>query len=132
MALLVRDVMTIGVPVCRCSESCGVVAGRLASQPARAEAVVALDENGRACGWATREQLTRQPAARPVAEVVDEDIPAVPPDIPALAALQLMEDRGVSVLFLMHDWPGEARPAAYLSRRTIEEKVLEAEHASSS
>ena len=130
MTLLVRDVMTIGVPVCRGVESCGVVAGRLESQ--RAEAVVALDENGMACGWATREQLARQPAARPVAEVLDEDIPAVPPDIPALAALQLMEDRGVTVLFLMHGWPGEPRPAAYLSRRAIEQKLLEGEHASSS
>ncbi len=116
--LLVRDLMTIGVPVCRDSEPCGAVAQRLAGLGV--EVVVALDDDGMACGWATRAALAAEPAHRPVAEVVDEDIPTVPPDIPAQAAGQLMRDQAVDYLFLMHSWPGEPRPSAVISRAAIE------------
>ncbi|MEK7278890.1 MAG: CBS domain-containing protein, partial [Chloroflexota bacterium] len=88
-------------------------------QGAPAEAIVALDEDGLACGWVTRERLNRENAARPVGEMMDEDIPTVPPDIPAEAAAQLMRDRGVEYLFLMHDWPGEPRPSAVISLKAI-------------
>ncbi|MEK9164499.1 MAG: CBS domain-containing protein [Chloroflexota bacterium] len=111
--------MTIGVPICRDSETCGAVMDRLWQQGAPAEAIVALDEDGMACGWVTRERLNRENAARPVGEMMDEDIPTVPPDIPAEAAAQLMRDRGVEYLFLMHDWPGEPRPSAVISLKAI-------------
>ena len=126
MPRLVRDLMTIGVPVCRETETCATVAARLD----RAPVVMALDADGRPCGWATREELAQQPAARTVAEAMHEDIPTVPPDIPAEAAGQLMRDQGVAYLFLMHTWPGEPRPAAYLAREAIEQQRLEDEHAS--
>ncbi len=113
--LLVRDVMTIGVPICREGETCGAVAARL-----KEDVVVVLDEDGMACGWLTRERLGEQEAATPVGEVMDEDIPTVPPDIPVEAAAQLMNDRGVQHLFLMHDWPGEPRPSAVISLCAIE------------
>ena len=125
MTLLVRDRMTIGVPVCRETEPCGSVAARLAALPC-AEVVVALDEDGMASGWARREALAAQPAGRRVGEVMDEAIPSVPPDIPIAAALQLMADRCVDYLFLMHDWPGEPRPSAVIARREIE-RSLEAQ-----
>ncbi|MBI3760386.1 MAG: CBS domain-containing protein [Chloroflexi bacterium] len=121
--LLVRDVMTIGVPVCRDTETCGEVTARLARQDSRAEVVVALDEDGMSCGWTTLERLVTEPGNRPVGEVMDEDIPTVPPDIPAEAAAQLMRDRGVEYLFLMHDWPGEPRPSAVISLRNIEQRI---------
>lgn len=126
--LLVRDVMTIGVPVCRDTETCGAVAARLndltpgvSKTPGVSDVAVVLDEDGMACGWLTRERLNRESAARPVGEVMDEDIPIVPPDIPAEAAAQLMRDRGVDYLFLMHDWPGEPRPSAVISLKAIAE-----------
>jgi CBS domain-containing protein len=127
--LLVRDVMTIGVPICHEGETCGAVLARLESQtrgvsakrtPGVCEVVVVLDEDGMACGWLTRERLGEQEAAAPVGEVMDEDIPTVPPNIPVEAAARLMRDRGVEHLFLMHDWPGEPRPSAMISLRTIE------------
>ena len=117
-ALLVRDVMTIGVPVCHDTETCGVVLAQLTG-----DVVVALDEDGMACGWLTREQLTKAGGGQAVGEVMDEDIPTVPPDIPAEAAAQMMQDRGVNHLFLMHDWPGEPRPAAVISLETIERRL---------
>lgn len=119
--LLVRDVMTIGVPVCREGEPCGVVAARPG-----ADALVVLDGYGVACGWLTRAALLAEAGrdpVRPVGEFMDEDIPTVPPDIPAVAAVELMRDRGVEYLFLMHDWPGEARPSAVISRSAIARRL---------
>lgn len=128
MTLLVRDVMTIGVPICRESETCAEALAHLS----RAPVVVVLDAQGRACGWAARDQLARVPAGRTVAEAMDDEIPTIPPDVPAEAALLLMCDRGLGYLFLMHSWPGEPRPSAYVSRETIEQRLLESEHAGSS
>lgn len=119
---LVRDLMTIGVPVCRDTETCAAVAARLAG-----EVVVVLDEDGMACGWATREQLLAHPNS-PIGEVMDEDIPTVRPDIPIEVAAEAMRNRGVEFLFLMHDWPGEPRPSAVIARSTIEQRWMEATH----
>lgn len=120
---LVRDLMTIGVPVCRDTETCAAVAARLAG-----EVVVVLDEDGMACGWATAAALATASPGQLIGEVMDEDIPTVSPTLPAEAAAQLMRDRGVEFLFLMHDWPGEPRPAAVLGRSTIEQRLMEATH----
>jgi CBS domain-containing protein len=113
--------MTIGVPVCRDDETCGAVHARLAKQPV--PVVVALDEDGMACGWLTLAQLAEAAPAEPVGAVMEEDIPTVPPDIPAAAAALLMRDQGVDYLFLMHSWPGEPRPSAVLSRQTVERQL---------
>ncbi len=121
-SLLVRDVMTIGVPVCRDTETCGDIEARLARQAVQVEVVGVLDEDGSACGWVSRARLAEN-AARTVGEIMEEDIPTVPPDIPAEAAAQIMRDRGVEYLFLMHDWPGEPRPSAVISLKAIESKV---------
>jgi len=123
MTLLVRDVMTIGVPVCRDAEPCGRVVTRL--QRENRPVVVALDEDGMACGWLTRAQLESAPPTRPCGEVMDEAIPTVSPDLPVEAAVQLMRERGVEYLFLMHAWPGEPRPAAVISLTAIERQVNE-------
>ena len=121
-SLLVRDVMTIGVPVCREAETCGDVEARLARQATQAEVVGVLDEAGSACGWISRERLRQNPT-HTVGEVMEEEIPTVPPDIPAEAAAQIMRDRGVEYLFLIHDWPGEPRPSAVISLKAIERKM---------
>ena len=118
---LVRDVMTIGVPVCRDTETCGAVRARLQAQAATA--TVALDEDGMACGWLTLARLAQAPPSQAVGEVMDEEIPTAPPDIPAAAAAQIMRDRGVDHLFLMHDWPGEPRPSAVVSLQAIEDRL---------
>ncbi|MBL8058518.1 MAG: hypothetical protein JNK29_17575 [Anaerolineales bacterium] len=116
---LVRDLMTIGVPVCHDTETGAVVAARLTRQTPAAEVVVVLDEDGMACGWARAVDLAAQPD-QPVSAVMDEAIPQVPPDIPAQAAAQLLRDRGVAYAFLMHDWPGEPRPSAMIALKTLE------------
>ena len=118
--LLVREVMTIGVPVCREAEPCGTVRARL--QAGRVPVAVALDEDGMACGWVTLAQLAAAPAEQPVGAVMDEAIPTVPPDVPAETAAQIMRDRGVDYLFLMHTWPGEPRPSAVVALEAIERR----------
>ena len=127
MTLLVRDIMTIGVPICRDTEPCAAAAARLGPAPV----AVALDETGLPCGWATRDELAQPPATQTVAEVIHADIPTVAPDIPAEAAALMMRDRGLAFLFLMHAWPGEPRPSAFISLEKIEQRLLEGEHASS-
>ena len=123
--LLVRDVMTIGVPICRESEACGAVAVRLGGTPV----VVVLNAAGAACGWTTRSALERQTAVATIGEMMEEAIPTIPPDIPAAAALQLMRDQGLDFMFLMHMYPGEPRPSAYLAREALERRLLEDQHA---
>lgn len=123
--LLVRDLMTIGVPTCRDTESCGAVAARLARLGERGEVVVALDEYGMACGWATRSALAAAPQAQPVCALLDECIPELPPDIAAEAAVELMRDCGDDYAFLMHGWPGEPRPAAVVARHVLEARLGE-------
>ena len=124
--LLVRDVMRIGVPVCRDTDRCGAVAETLARQPGGAEAVVVLDEEGMACGWIAWQELAGQPAGQSVGGVMDEDIPTIPPDIPAEVAAQILRDRRQEYAFLMHDWPGEPRPSAMISLAAVERRLAEA------
>ncbi|MBI4630453.1 MAG: hypothetical protein HY740_01840, partial [Chloroflexi bacterium] len=69
--MLVRDLMTIGVPVCRDDERCGDVAARLTQQKVEAEVIVALDEDGMSCGWLTRDQLD-QNESKLISEIMDE------------------------------------------------------------
>ncbi len=118
--VLVRDVMTIGVPTCHGDERCGVLAARLARLPNQPEVAVVLDEDGMSAGWVSRAGLETADAESPVETVMDEDIPELPPDIPAAAAAQMMRDRGLTYVFLMHSWPGEPRPSAVLALSTLE------------
>lgn len=122
--LLVRDVMTIGVPICATEERCDVVNARLAGLAGQPEVAVALDEDGMAAGWVSRSRLEQAEPASAIGSVMDEDIPELPPDIPAAAALQMMRDRGVTYVFLMHSWPGEPRPSAVLALSTLERLEL--------
>lgn len=118
--VLVRDVMTIGVPICTGDERCAAVSARLAGLPNRPEVAVVLDEDGMAAGWVSRAGLAQADPERTVDAVMDEDIPEIPPDIPAEAAAQIMRDRGLTHVFLMHGWPGEPRPSAVLALSTLE------------
>ena len=49
-----------------------------------------------------------------VADVMNPEIPEVPPDIPATAAVQIMLDRGIREIYLMHHGGGASWPAAVL------------------
>lgn len=117
---LVRDLMTVGVPSCTPDTPVPEIARLLLEQDL--EGLVVLDHDGHAAGVVTWDELVTAYArddARHLAAhaIMREDIPQVPPDIPVMAAAQIMRDLGVRVVYIMHNADGIAYPAAVLSYR---------------
>lgn len=120
---LVRDLMTVGVPTCS-PDTPIVDLARLILQK-DLEAIVVLDTSeGHAVGVVGRDELvhayTRGERDTATAEQIMRDgVHQVPPDIPLVAAAQIMQDLGVRVLFLMHHSAGVEYPAAMISYQHI-------------
>ncbi len=53
------------------------------------------------------------------ADVMDEDVPECPSDIPLAAAVEIMADLGVDHLFFLHHAGGRTWPASVLSLRDV-------------
>jgi len=121
--LLVRDVMRIGVPTCKLEDSVTQLARQMVEQGWTA--VVVMDEDGDARGWVNERMLalaytTGDRASELVAaDMMDEDIPEAPADIPLTATVQLMADLGVDHLFFMHHAGGKMWPASVLNLRDV-------------
>lgn len=117
---LVRDLMTVGVPSCTPDTPVPEIARLLLEKDL--EGLIVLDHDGHAVGVVTWDELVtayaRDDARRLTAHaIMREDIPQVPPDIPVMAAAQIMRDLGVRVVYLMHNADGIVYPAAMLSYR---------------
>ncbi len=117
-ALLVRDLMTVGVPTCP-TDTPLVELVRLMLER-NWEAVVVLEEEGQAVGVVSRDDIVRaylRPDVRSLTaqDVMSDGVPEIPPDIPVTAAAGIMRDRGLRALFLMHNAAGIIYPAAYIS-----------------
>jgi CBS domain-containing protein len=118
---LVRDLMKVGVASCAPETLVSDVAHML--REGGIEAVIVLDpEEGQALGMISQNELAdaflrEGPNARNLKaeEVMRENIPEVPPDIPLQAAFQIMRDSRVRIVFLMHNAGGVKYPAASLS-----------------
>lgn len=118
---LVRDLMKVGVASCSPDTPVSDVAHLLREKGL--EAVIVLDpEEGEAVGMISQNELAdafiREGAnARGLKaeQIMREDIPQAPPDIPLQAAFQMMRDSGVRIVFLMHNAGGVKYPAASLS-----------------
>ncbi len=129
--ILVRDLMSVGVTTCS-PEMPVIDLARLMLEK-NLEAVVVLDpDDGNALGVVTQEELIKfysqygwkdvqLPAEQETsisvkaADIMTEGVPQVPPDIPLVAAAEIMHDRRVRALFLMHHAGGVEYPAAMLS-----------------
>jgi signal-transduction protein with cAMP-binding, CBS, and nucleotidyltransferase domain len=119
--------MRIGVTTCKPEDSIEAVAAQMID--GNCTAVVVLDEDGDSRGWINEQRianafLRREAAgedspALTAADVMDEDVPDGPADIPLTAAIQLMADRGVDHLFFLHHAGGRAWPASLLSLRDV-------------
>jgi predicted transcriptional regulator len=131
--LLVRDVMRIGVPTCKLEDTLDKVAALMIDQAATA--LVVLDEDADTRGWISETRLAAaclcsaqtfevsetSKVSQPLtaADIMDEEVPECPSDIPVTAAAQLMADAGVDHLFFLHHAGGRTWPASVLSRRDL-------------
>lgn len=114
---LVRDLMKVGVLTC--PPDTPIIQAAQVLLEKEMEDMVVLDE-GKAVGIVGQKELVRA-LAKPdfrslmVEDIMREEVPQVPPDIPLTAAAQIMLDVGVRTVFLMHHAAGIEYPAAYLS-----------------
>ncbi len=122
---LIRDLMSVGVPTCGLDELVGDLTRWFLEKDI--EGAVVLDENGHGAGVVTRNELVKAYSKNnfdkprenneqlTAQEIMNVDVPRVPPDIPLKAAAQIMQDLGVRVLFLTHHAGGIEYPAAYIT-----------------
>jgi CBS domain-containing protein len=116
---LVRDLMTVGVSTCP-PDTPVVEIARLMLEKGL-EAVVVLDtEEGHALGVVSQDELAQAYARPDVREltadqVMRDDVPQAPPDIPLAAAAQIMQDLKTRTLFLMHHAGGVVYPAGMIT-----------------
>ena len=116
---LVRDLMTVGVPTCPVGASV-LELTRLMWEKNWEAMVVLEEEQGHAVGVVTQDDLARAYIAGEwehltAEDVMAEELPTVPPDIPLTTAAQIMRDRGVRVLYMTHHASGIEYPAAWLT-----------------
>lgn len=120
--VLVRDLMTVGVPTCPADTPLPDVVRLMLERDL--EGLVVLDIEGHAVGVITQDEVVRV-YARPDAHTLTAeqfmraDVPEVPPDIPLTAAAQIMQDMGVRIFFLMHNAGGITWPAAIITYRHL-------------
>jgi predicted transcriptional regulator len=122
-ALLVRDVMRIGVPTCKVDDPIVPLAQQMIEQGWTA--VVVMDDDGDARGWISERMLavaythSDRVTQATAADIMDEDVPEAPADIPLSASVQIMADMGVDHLFFMHNAGGKSWPASVLNLRDV-------------
>lgn len=119
---LVRDLMKVGVSTCPPDAPVRDIARRLLEKGI--EGVVVLDFEGHGVGMVSQDELvkaySRHDCDKLVAkDIMHDDVPEIPPDIPLLVAAQLMQDRGVRIFFITHHADGVTYPAASLSYRHL-------------
>lgn len=119
---LVRDLMSVGVPTCALDDPVIELTRWFLEKDI--EGAVVLDENGHGAGIVTQNELLKAYARGGYEDLTAQDIlqaevPKVPPDIPLAVAAQIMQDQGVRVLFMTHHAGGIEYPAAYISYKHL-------------
>ena len=120
--LLVRDLMTVGVPTCKWDTPIVDIAHFLLEK--NVEAMCVLDGEGHGVGVVGADELVwayaREGYQSLTAEdIMSEGVPELGADIPLAVAAQMMKDRGIRVAYMMHNAGGIIYPAAYISYRHI-------------
>jgi CBS domain-containing protein len=120
--LLVRDLMTVGVPTCKTTTLIVDIASFLLDN--NTEEMVVLGNEGEGVGVVGYEELIgvygREDVKSLTAEqVMREGVPEFPADIPLTAAAQIMKDKGIRVAYMTHNSAGIIYPAAMISYRHI-------------
>ncbi|MBI3160140.1 MAG: CBS domain-containing protein [Chloroflexi bacterium] len=117
---LVRDLMKVGVVTCLPDTPLADLVGVFLEGDV--EAVAVLNTDRHCLGIVTQDDLLEAYIAGDYAglqagDLLREEIPRVPPDIPLEAAAQIMRDRHVRVVYQMHHAGGWEYPAAVLTYR---------------
>jgi predicted transcriptional regulator len=120
--ILVRDLMTIGVPTCKISTPIVDIARFLVEQ--NVEEMVILGKEGEGIGIVGYEELisaySREGVKSLTAEdVMREGVPELPADIPLTVAAQMLKDKGIRVAYMNHNSAGIIYPAAMISYKHI-------------
>jgi CBS domain containing-hemolysin-like protein len=125
--LLVRDVMRIGVPTCKLEDTLQQIAALFIEQGYTS--IVVLDEDGDTRGWINEQMLAaaypraeKLPDDAPglsAADVMDENVPECPAEVPLEVALQIMADQHADHLYFLHRAGGRTWPASQVSYRDI-------------
>ncbi len=120
--LLVRDLMTVGVPTCKTSTPIVDVARFILEH--HIEEMVVLDEEGHGVGVVGCEELVaaygKEDAQSLTAEaVMREGVPELPADLPLALAAQMMRDQRIRAAYMTHNAAGITYPAAFLSYHHI-------------
>ena len=121
-SLLVRDLMTVGVPTCKTSTPIVDIARFLIEH--NVEEMVVLGGEGEGVGVVGYEELVSTYARENVETLTAEDVmregvPELPSDIPLTAAAQMMKDKGIRVAYMTHNSAGIIYPAAMISYKHI-------------
>lgn len=117
----VRDVMRRGVTTCAPDTPLTAVAALMARD--RAGAVAVVNSDGELIGIISRTDLV-QAYLKPFESLRAEDVmttqvATIIPDIPVQAAVQIMLDRGVHQLIILHARPAPQRPVGILTMDDI-------------
>lgn len=118
--LLVRDLMTVGVPTCRRNTPVLEIARRLVEQDL--EGVCVLDEEGNGIGVVGLEEVLaafgrEHLESLPAEAIMREGMPTLRPEMPLTLAAQLMRDQHTRIAYLTHNAAGIIYPAAYITYR---------------
>lgn len=118
MSIMVRDIMTVGVPTCPPDFNLKELADVMIEKSF--ESVVVQNLEGHAIGFISKAELIKAYAKGNFEEITAEEaminkLPQLPPDIPIQTAAQMMLDMGVRVVYMTHQAGGIEYPAAQLS-----------------
>jgi predicted transcriptional regulator len=120
--LLVRDLMTVGVPTCKTNTPVVDIARFLIEN--NVEEMVVLGSEGEGIGVVGYKELVtvyhRENIQELTAEeVMQEGVPELPADITLAVAAQMLKDKGIRVAYMNHNSAGIIYPAALISYRHI-------------
>ena len=120
--ILVRDLMTVGVPTCKLDTPVVDIARFLLEQ--NVEAMCVLDAEGNGVGVVGSEELaaaySRDDVRNLTAEqVMREGMPTLQADMPLTLAVLFMRDQKTRIAYLTHNAAGIIYPAAYITYRHL-------------
>jgi CBS domain-containing protein len=120
--LLIRDLMTVGVPTCKWETPIADIARFLLEH--HVEAMCVLDAEGHGIGVVGEQELIAAYGKEDVhslkaEDIMSEGVPELGADIPLTIAAQMMKDKGIRIAYILHNAAGIIYPAAYISYHHI-------------